>query len=334
MDNINKTKTSLAKFEEFFSTVYTDEVMEVLEKYPEERTLVVDYENLEMFDPDLADLLIEKPDEVIAASQKAIKNIDPLMKDPKLDIKFKNVSNCIDFVNADSKYIGKLISFEAKVMEAKEPKPILDIAVYECRGCMSLREIPQTINSSLEPSLCPECGGRSFRLLQDESEFLESQLLIVSSDDTSKSLKVLLLRDECSFDLYSMGQEVRITGILKSFSSNYGYEYFLECNLIEILNDSEDSEYDEYGNRNSPEYRTWQKVVIDSDRVCQCCGGSKHLEAHHIFSYQNNPSYRVNLENGIALCKWCHSKYHSYYGKDASPKSLIRFLKRFGRYDG
>ena len=84
MNSTNKTKTSLSKFEEFFSTIYKDDVFEILEKYPDERSLTVNYEDLEMFDPDLADLLIEKPDEVILASQKAIKNIDPLMKDAEL----------------------------------------------------------------------------------------------------------------------------------------------------------------------------------------------------------------------------------------------------------
>ena len=41
-----------------------------------------------MFDPDLADLLIEKPEEVIEASKSAIKNIDPLVKDADINIRF------------------------------------------------------------------------------------------------------------------------------------------------------------------------------------------------------------------------------------------------------
>ena len=57
-----KTKPSVAKFEEFFSSKYKDTVFEALEKYPDERSVVVNYSELEMFDPDLADLLIEKPE--------------------------------------------------------------------------------------------------------------------------------------------------------------------------------------------------------------------------------------------------------------------------------
>ena len=104
MSSNDKPKTSLDKFEEFFSTTYKDDVFEVLEKYPDEKSLVIDYNNLEMFDPDLADLLIDKPEEVITASQKAVKNIDPLMKDAVLNIRFKNLTNVIPLSDLLSKY--------------------------------------------------------------------------------------------------------------------------------------------------------------------------------------------------------------------------------------
>ena len=77
----DKTKTSVAKFEDFFSSdKYKDKVFEALEKYPEQRSVVVNYSELEMFYPDLADLLIDKPEEVIKAAQKAIRNIDHYVK--------------------------------------------------------------------------------------------------------------------------------------------------------------------------------------------------------------------------------------------------------------
>ena len=62
MNSTTKSQTSIAKFEEFFATTYKDDVFKILEKYPDERSLNVDYQALEIFDPDLADLLIEKPE--------------------------------------------------------------------------------------------------------------------------------------------------------------------------------------------------------------------------------------------------------------------------------
>ena len=47
MNSTAKSQTSIAKFEEFFSTSYKDDVFKILEKYPDERSLNVDYEALE-----------------------------------------------------------------------------------------------------------------------------------------------------------------------------------------------------------------------------------------------------------------------------------------------
>ena len=44
-------------------------MFKILEKYPDDRSLTVDYNTLEVFDPDLADLLIDKPEDVIEAAK-------------------------------------------------------------------------------------------------------------------------------------------------------------------------------------------------------------------------------------------------------------------------
>ena len=120
MKSTNKSQTSIAKFEEFFATSYKDDVFEILETYPDNRSLTVDYNTLEIFDPDLADLLIEKPEEVIEAAKIAVKNIDPLAKDADLNIRFKNVTNVIPLKILLSKYIGSFVAAEGIVRKTDE----------------------------------------------------------------------------------------------------------------------------------------------------------------------------------------------------------------------
>ena len=87
----------------------------------------------------------------------------------------------------------------------------------------------------------------------------------------------------------------------------------------------------EYGVRDSPEYNAWRSEVVSRDKVCQCCGSEKYPVAHHVFSYENYPKLRVDPNNGIRLCKWCHGKYHSHYGiTNANPKTYTEFINRFG----
>jgi replicative DNA helicase Mcm len=235
-----KAKPSVAKFEEFFSSKYKDTVFEALEKYPDERSVIVNYSELEMFDPDLADLLIEKPEEVIKASQMAIKNIDPLGKNAELNIRFENIRNNIQLRYLRSKYIGKFVAVDGIVRKTDEIRPRIINALFECRSCMRLQEVPQTSNMISEPALCQECGGRSFKLLQEESEFMDTQntklqepLENLSGGEEPKQINVVMEDD--LVDTLTPGDIVKITGVMKTVRDektkrfkNYIYGNFIE----------------------------------------------------------------------------------------------------------
>ena len=243
MNSTNKTQTSTAKFEEFFATSYKDDVFEILEKYPDERSLTVNYQSLEMFDPDLADLLIEKPEEVIEAAQIAIKNIDPLVKDADINIRFENLSNIIPLKDLLSKYIGTFVAADGIVRKTDEIRPRIETGVFECRGCMRLHEVEQTSgNHIIEPSLCSECGGRSFRLLQEESKYIDTQTARMQeplenlSGGTEPKQMLMILEDDLVDEL-NPGDKVRITGTLKTFREERSgkFKNYIYVNHIEPL---------------------------------------------------------------------------------------------------
>lgn len=70
--------------------------------------------------------------------------------------------------------------------------------------------------------------------------------------------------------------------------------------------------------RDGIELRLWREAVFARDNwTCQNCGvrGSTILNAHHIKSFMEYPELRTSIENGVTLCKACHYKKHSNYGK-------------------
>lgn len=69
----------------------------------------------------------------------------------------------------------------------------------------------------LEPSLCGEYGGRSFRLLKEKSKYINTQIVVTGSRDTSRKLQIILEDDLTSWDDYNIGQYIRFTGTLKTF---------------------------------------------------------------------------------------------------------------------
>ena len=243
MNSTTKSQTSIIKFEEFFATSYKDDVFEILETYPDERSLTVDYNVLEIFDPDLADLLIEKPEEVIEAAQMAIKNIDPLVKDADINIRFANLSNVIPLKTLLSKYIGTFVSADGIVRKTDEIRPRIETGVFECRGCMRLHEVEQSSgNRIIEPSLCSECGGRSFRLLQEESKYIDTQTARMQeplenlSGGTEPKQMLMVLEDDL-VDKLNPGDKVRITGTLKTFREERSgkFKNYIYVNHIEPL---------------------------------------------------------------------------------------------------
>ena len=67
--------------------------------------------------------------------------------------------------------------------------------------------------------------------------------------------------------------------------------------------------------RNMPEYIEWRKAVFTRDGyICQECGSNKHIQAHHIESWQSNPLLRFDVLNGVTLCFDCHAKKHPHIG--------------------
>jgi replicative DNA helicase Mcm len=297
----DKTKTSVAKFEEFFSTKYKDTVFEALEKYPDQRSVVVDYSQLEMFDPDLADLLIEKPEEIIKASQKAIQNIDPLRKNADLHIRFENIRNNIPLRYLRSKYIGKFVAVDGIVRKTDEIRPRIVNALFECRSCMRLHEVPQPTTLISEPALCQDCGGRSFRLLQEESEFMDTQTTRVQEpleelSGGEQPRQILLVLEDDLVDLLAPGDIVRVTGNLKTVRDektkrfkNYIYGNYieqLEQEFAELKIDPEDVEeikklaadpnvYDKIINSTAPSIQGYREVK--EAIALQLFGGSAKL---------------------------------------------------------
>ena len=238
----NLTPSSTLKLEEFFSTRCKDEVFAVLDMFPEEKSVVVDYNELEMFDPDSEDLLIEKPDETLEAATKSIVNIDPQRKNAKLNVRFKNVRNNIPLRFLRSEFIGKFIAVDGIVRKTDEIHPRIMSAVFECRSCMRMHEVEQKSNIIHEPAVCQECGGRSFRLVQDESRYMDTQtvklqepLENLSGGDQPRQINIILEDD--LVDTLAPGDKVRITGTLKTQRDERTKRFnnFIYGNYIEPL---------------------------------------------------------------------------------------------------
>jgi len=177
----------ILKFEEFLSTYYKKEIHEAAQLYPEIKSVIVSYNHLKEFSHEIADYLLDHPNNTLYAAEIAMRNLMPA--DTKRPIHFRirdlppdptaKIAR-INIRDLRAKHLGKMIAIEGLVRKATEVRPRLIEAVFQCARCGCIIRIPQDDMICKEPLECPKdqggCGKpssqTSFKLLVEPSQLL------------------------------------------------------------------------------------------------------------------------------------------------------------------
>ena len=66
--------------------------------------------------------------------------------------------------------------------------------------------------------------------------------------------------------------------------------------------------------RNDPRLVEWRKAVFERDGfICQDCGATGYLQAHHIIPFSKDFSKAFDIDNGRTVCVSCHEKIHGKF---------------------
>lgn len=64
--------------------------------------------------------------------------------------------------------------------------------------------------------------------------------------------------------------------------------------------------------RDNKPYYEWRRKVFDrDDNKCVKCGSKDKLDPHHIIEWDDAPELRLDVDNGMTLCRKCHMKHHA-----------------------
>jgi len=255
--------SSPSDWESFLEHYYQEEILKLARNYPEERSLLIDYQDIERYNMELAHELLEKPDTVLAHAQKALAEIDlPIDPSPssskpwhEVHLRVKNLPEKIDIRELRSNHISHLIAIEGLVRKATEVRPKITNAAFQCMRCDHITYIPQRNGKFEEPLECEneECRRRGpFKLLQTESRFVDAQKIRLqeSPENLRGGEQPQVLDINIDDDLAGMvapGDRIIVNGILRSHQrvTQQGKSTYFDLVLDGVSIEVQDKEFED-----------------------------------------------------------------------------------------
>jgi replicative DNA helicase Mcm len=211
-------------------------VLQLHDRFPEERSLEVPFATIDGADTPLADLLLERPEVVVDAGVRAMRDLLPVAG-PEADQLRVRVVGLPPTAHRAVRAIreadlNRFLALDGIVRRVTEVRPQIRDAVFECISCRTKFHEEQDETSLVfrEPLECPEsqggCGktqGRTrFRLVADESTYVDAQRIEIQEHPETlrhgahpQGISVLLTEDLTGKVL--PGNRVVLNGVLKSF---------------------------------------------------------------------------------------------------------------------
>ncbi|GBE54787.1 MCM2/3/5 family protein [archaeon BMS3Bbin15] len=235
------------KFEKFFRSYYTIDILDIIRHYPAKQSLEVDMEVLEKYDYVLAETLLYNPDEALNAAHRAMAAIDlPVVGEVKVkvNVRFINLPDTANVLIRElrSSDIGRFIGIDGIVRKATDVRPKLITGAFECQQCNHINYVEQKDDVLREPYICESCERKStYKLIVEDSVFRDSQKILVQESledlrggESPKQIPIYL-EDDLAGKI-TPGETVFVSGILRTAVKRNRtvklrvFEIFLEAN--------------------------------------------------------------------------------------------------------
>lgn len=247
-----ETGDQIQLFQEFFELNYQKEIVKASQK--EYKYLAVDFLELAKFNPELADQVLEWPENTIKAAEIAIEQVDYGEPIKDFKVRFHNLpeTQTVLIRNIRAKHLGKLIVVKGVVRQKSDVRPQTTSAKFECPACGNIIPILQLDQKFKEPSACG-CGRKGkFTLLS--KTLVDAQKIVVeeSAEDLDGGHQPKRMNFFLSNDLTSPitdrgtnpGSNVLLIGVLKEIpvlmrdgGKSTRFDLMIDVNYVEYNND-------------------------------------------------------------------------------------------------
>ncbi len=241
------------------------------------KVVAINFEDFSAHSPELAENLIDRPEETIQLLELALEELEWAPNDAR--VRFTSMSHQQELYirNIRSKHLGKMISIEGIVRQASEVRPLVTNAKFECPSCGTIISVLQIDKKFKEPSRC-SCGRRG-GFKEIGKDMVDAQVLTIeeASDnlhggEQPKRMTIFLKEDLVDPNMEmrtTPGSRVRVIGILKEIAISTGsgavltrFDLAIESNNIIPLEESfEDIDINEEDEREIRELAADPKLL-------------------------------------------------------------------------
>ena len=279
-------KEQVEKFREFIETNYLPKIHELSTMGG--HSLIMDFNKIALFDHEIAEEILESPDELLKSAEIAISDLD-IPDKGRITVRVSTLpkSQNIKIRNIRSVHLNKLYNFEGIVRQSSDVRPQVETARFECPSCGNVISILQVDTKFREPYRC-SCGRKGrFRML--DKVLVDAQRLVIEESpegleggEQPKRISVFLKEDLVEPKMEKRttpGSKVRIIGIvrevaqlLKTGTYSTRYDLSIDANYIE------------------PIEQTFEEFELTKEEEDEIKSLSKNPEIYNMFTSSIAPS--------------------------------------------
>jgi len=249
------TTEQITQFHDFLEQRYKEGLFTAITKG--ESFLSVDFAILAEFNPELADIVLEQPEDSLRAAELALERFDvgedkqDVMKGFTIRIFNLPSSQNIRVRDIRSKHIGFLLQLDGIVRQKSDVRPQVTTARFECPSCGNIINVIQMDSKFKEPNRCHGCGRTGkFRLIS--KDLVDAQKIVLEEapeeldgGEQPKRLNIFLKNDlvsPISERRTNPGSRIKVVGSIKEIpiTDSSGakltrYDLILEANHVSAV---------------------------------------------------------------------------------------------------
>lgn len=236
------------KFHEFFDLIYKKQLHQAISKG--ERFISINFSELSKFNLDLAQDIIENPEDAIRAAEISVEQFGFNVKNFKVRVRNLPKTQQEMIRNIRSSHLNKFIQVTGIIRQKSDVRPQVTSARFECPSCGNTLTVLQFDTKFREPTKCG-CGRKGkFKLIS--KEMIDAQKIVLEEapeelegSEQPKRLDVFLKSDlvsPMSEKKTNPGSKNIITGVLKEvpiIARDGGkltrFDLMLEANHVEAV---------------------------------------------------------------------------------------------------